>query len=185
MSDVETPKYKILRTEETIEIRKYSPLIIAEVLVNGDRKSAIGDGFRILADYIFGRNDINTKIEMTAPVSQQSNRKIQMTAPIQQKGQGRSWKISFVMPSTFSLDNLPVPIDKRIEIKPISEKVYAVLRFSGLNSDDNIASHEAELKKFLIQKNIPSHDLPLYAFYNPPWTLPFMRRNEILIEISQ
>ena len=169
MSNVETPKYKILTSKGNIEVRRYSPLIIAEVEVYGDRRTTIGDGFRVLADYIFGNNAMETKIEMTAPV--------------QQKGKDQSWKINFVMPSNFSLKDLPTPIDKRVRLKTISERHYAVIKFTGRNSDDNISYHEKELKNYFSQHYHSSIPLPIYAFYNPPRTLPFLRRNEILIEI--
>ena len=107
MSNVEIPDYKILEKTENIEIRRYPPLIIAEVRTIGSREDSIGDGFRILADFIFGNNKEENKISMTTPVTQQEGTKIEMTAPVQQENTGKEWLVSFIMPSKFSMNTLP------------------------------------------------------------------------------
>lgn len=184
MSNVERPKYEVIYSINTIELRKYAPMIIAEVEVEGERKKAINDGFRLLADYIFGNNTVQQEIAMTAPVQQQASLKIAMTAPVQQqKGNGR-WKVSFVMPSQYSIDSLPKPNNERVTLKQIPEKLFIVIIFSGLNSTENIANHELKLMQYLEEQHIEAIGSPKYAFYNPPWTLPFMRRNEIMMEIK-
>ena len=80
MSNVETPKYEGTVLKDNIELRTYAPMIIASVEIKGNRKDAIGEGFRVLADYIFGNNVLDQSISMTAPVQQQSGKKIAMTA---------------------------------------------------------------------------------------------------------
>ncbi|MBH67242.1 MAG: SOUL heme-binding protein [Rhodospirillaceae bacterium] len=169
MSNVEKPKYKIVSRDGSIEIRDYKPLIIAEVRSMGPRKSSISTGFRTLADYIFGNNA--------------SGQEIAMTAPVQQKGGNTEWRISFVMPSKFSLQTLPKPINQNINLKRIPGKRYAVIRFSGNASDENIQSNEAELMKYISHQQLSATTPVIYAFYNPPWTLPFMKRNEVLAEL--
>ncbi|MBA3814559.1 MAG: heme-binding protein [Alphaproteobacteria bacterium] len=109
---------------------------------------------------------------MTAPVIQQAST---------EKGK---WKIRFVMPSDSTMDTLPKPNDSRVELLPISEKRYAVIRFSGFSSQDNLESHLEELRTYLKAQNLRPIDDPVFAFYNPPWTLPFLRRNEVMIEIE-
>ena len=89
LSDVEKPDYKVIQSEQNIEIRQYEPMIIAEVEVDGKREDAIGDGFRLLADYIFGNNTVQQVISMTAPVQQKENQKIAMTAPVQRQSTGK------------------------------------------------------------------------------------------------
>ena len=101
MSNVEKPDYKVIQSEQNIEIRQYEPMIIAEVEVDGKREDAIRDGFRLLADYIFGNNTVEKSISMTTPVQQKENQKIAMTTPVQQQLAGKSWQISFVMPSKY------------------------------------------------------------------------------------
>ena len=120
MSNVEKPDYKVVQSEQNIEIRQYKPMIIAEVEVDGKREDAIRDGFRLIADYIFGNNTVEQNISMTAPVQQKE--KIAMTSPVQQQLSGKSWQISFVMPSKYSMDSLPVPNNNRVRLKEILSK---------------------------------------------------------------
>lgn len=184
MSNVEHPKYKVISSIGNIELRQYSPMIIAEVEVQGERKQAINDGFRLLADYIFGNNTLQDKIAMTAPVQQQNNAKIAMTAPVQQQENQGSWKISFVMPSQYNMQTIPKPNNDRIILKEIPERNYVVIRFSGESSNENIDKHKMQLMQYIKENNIQTVENLKYAFYNPPWTLPFMRRNEIMMQIK-
>ena len=185
MSDVEKPDYKVIQSEQNIEIRQYEPMIIAEVEVDGKREDAIGDGFRLLADYIFGNNTVQQVISMTAPVQQKENQKIAMTAPVQQQSTGKSWQMSFVMPSKYSMDSLPKPNNDRVRLKEILTTKFVVVDFSGTNSNENIAEHEKQLLNYIEANKLKITGSPKYAFYNAPWTLPFMRRNEVMIEINQ
>ena len=185
MSDVEKPDYKVIQSEQNIEIRQYEPMIIAEVEVDGKREDAIGDGFRLLADYIFGNNTVQQVISMTAPVQQKENQNIAMTAPVQQQSTGKSWRMSFVMPSKYSMDSLPVPNNNRVRLKEILTKKFVVIEFSGTNSNENVTEHENQLMNYIEANQIKINGSPKYAFYNPPWSLPFLRRNEVMIEINQ
>ncbi len=170
MSNVEKPKYHVISSQENIEIRKYNPMIIALVEVQGERKEAIKGGFKILADYIFGNNKSKEDIPMTAPVRQQKFQE--------------NWQISFIMPSEYNMETLPQPNNKNISLKELPSKKYIVINFSGMISDQNITLNEEKLKKYIFENEIQSLSTPIYAFYNPPWTLSFMRRNEIMMEIN-
>lgn len=185
MSDVEHPDYEVVSSVDNIEIRQYAPILIAEVEVEGERKEAISDGFRLLADYIFGNNTVNQDIAMTAPVQQQANQKIAMTAPVQQQSSGDAWRVSFVMPSKYSLITIPKPNDDRVNLIEISSRKFIVIRFSGSNTNENVVGHEKKLLKHVKDNQIQTIGSPKYAFYNPPWTLPSMRRNEVMIELEQ
>ena len=185
MSNVEKPDYKVIQSEQNIEIRQYEPMIIAEVEVDGKREDAIGDGFRLLADYIFGNNTVQQVISMTAPVQQKENQNIAMTAPVQQQSTGKSWRMSFVMPSKYSMDSLPVPNNNRVRLKGILAKKFVVIEFSGTNSNENVTEHENQLMNYIEANQIKINGSLKYAFYNPPWSLPFLRRNEVMIEINQ
>ena len=184
MSNVELPKYEVLSSTDNIEIRNYAPMLIAEVSVTGERKKALSDGFRILADYIFGNNTSDNKIQMTTPVQQESSTKIAMTAPVQQQQFDNSWSVSFIMPSEYSIDSLPKPNNPAIKIKRIPSKQFVVIRFAGSNTSINIDEHESKLRDYTRASNIEVLGTAKYAFYNPPWTLPFMRRNEVMLEIK-
>ena len=184
MSEVETPRYEVLDSERNIELRLYQPMIIAEVELSGARKPTIGEGFRLIADYIFGNNKAQLEINMTAPVNQQKKQIISMTAPVQQKMDGQSWKVSFIMPAKYTIDSLPKPNNSRIMLKKVPSKKFLVIRFSGSNSDANLRNHENKLMNYIKTKKIDTTGFPKYAFYNPPWTLPPLRRNEVMVEIN-
>lgn len=163
-------------------------MIVAETTTTGERYAAINDGFRILAAYIFGENKVEQKIAMTAPVTQQADakgQKIAMTAPVTQEASAKpnEWTIRFVMPASYTLATLPRPNDKRIKILEIPAFKAVVIQFSGFNMDNNLKKHEAELMAWIKKSNIKVSGNPTYAFYNPPWTPPFMKRNEIIIKI--
>ena len=122
MSNVEQAKYDVIETHGAIELRDYDPMIVAEVSVPGDRENAIGDGFRLIADYIFGNNITSQNVSMTAPVIQQPSDKIAMTAPItQQAGEGL-WAVQFVMPSDYTMQTLPKPNNTDVILKEIAGK---------------------------------------------------------------
>lgn len=180
VSSVEQPKYQVISSEDNFEVRRYEPMIIAEVIIEGKREDSISTGFRLLADYIFGNN-----ISMTAPVTQQQSQKIAMTAPVSQRTDGSGWAVNFVMPSQYSMESLPKPNNEDVILKEISAKTFAVIRFSGLNKNKNIAKHEKKLQVYISENKLVSLSAPVYAFYNPPWTVPFLRRNEVMIEVNK
>ncbi len=184
MSRVEQPDYKIAMAEGAIEIRSYGPMIAAEAEVKGERKAAISEGFRLIAAYIFGANRPNAKIAMTAPVQQQSTQKIAMTAPVTQQTTGDSWTVRFIMPSSWTLETLPAPNDPRVTLKPMPAKRMLAIRFSGSASDSLIQTKTDELRRYAADKKLATTGEPLLAFYNPPWTLPFFRRNEVMLELA-
>jgi len=184
MSNVEKPDYVVTLSKNNIEIREYKPMITASVRVSGERKEAIRKGFRLVADYIFGNNAISTKIAMTAPVEQRESQKIAMTAPVQQQLDGQSWEISFVMPKEYSINTLPTPKNSEVTLAEIASKQFVVIKFSGRNTDSNIEQYTTRLEKFAVDNSIKTIGSPKYAFYNPPWTLPFLRRNEVMLELA-
>lgn len=184
MSHVEQPNYKLIRSEGNIEIRDYSPMILAEVEVSGERKQAIREGFKILADYIFGNNTSKIKMEMTAPVTNEISEKMAMTAPVLQEQHMNKWKVRFVMPKKYSLDSLPKPNSKDVMLIPLPARRFAVIRFSGLADNESIKLHTDKLKAYIVAEKLNQIGEAALAFYNPPWTLPFLRRNEVMIEIG-
>jgi glycosyltransferase involved in cell wall biosynthesis len=184
MSNVEQAKYTVIKKQANIEIRDYPPMIVAQVALSGDRKNAIREGFQVIANYIFGNNISAAKVKMTAPVTQQKNEKIAMTAPVIQAADGKSWIIRFVMPTSFTMETLPKPKNDSVKIKEMSESRYAVIRFSGMAGRQSLQKNTAALDSFIKTNHLKSISQPIYAFFNPPWTLPFLRRNEIMIEVQ-
>jgi hypothetical protein len=185
MSNVEQARYDVFETHGAIETRDYAPMIVAEVSVTGDREKAISDGFRLIADYIFGNNISSQEVAMTAPVIQQPSEKIAMTAPVIQQGDEGLWVVRFVMPSSYTMQTLPKPNNSEVILKQIAGKRFAVIRFSGLARDKSLEAHTKELEAFILENNLQTVSEPTYAFFNPPWTLPFLRRNEVMIEINR
>lgn len=183
MSLVEQPAYTVVRSFEDMEVRDYPPMIVAEVEVSGERKEAINAGFRQIADYIFGNNSPARKIPMTAPVTQQAGEKVAMTAPVSQQAAGGIWKVRFVMPSGYTLETLPTPNNAAVKLVAVRAERFAAIRFSGLAGDETIARYKQRLFDRLAEQALKSEGEAVMAFYNPPWTLPFLRRNEILVKI--
>jgi len=187
MSQVKEPSYKVMEKADNIEVREYAPVLVAEVTVKGERSDAISAGFRLLADFIFGNNAPNQKIAMTAPVIQQQGEKIAMTAPViqQQTDAIDQWKVQFIMPAEYTLQTLPKPNNPQIRIFEAPAKQYAVIRFSGFGGTSSLQEHTEELMKFITARKLKTRGPPIYAFYNPPWTLPFFRRNEVMLELEK
>lgn len=168
-----------------IEIRRYGPRIAAQTSVSGDGEDARRAGFRRLAGYIFGANHRNTKIAMTAPVAQHGE-KIAMTAPVAQSNTGGTGNsvIRFYMPSKWSMDTLPEPDDSSVTVLEVPAQRFAVLRFSGDRSPATITAKSAELLQALYNSEFTSDGPPVAWFYDPPWTLPFRRRNEVAVPLT-
>jgi hypothetical protein len=181
------PAFTVSDKVDGIELRDYAPALAAEVQVKGARKEAINQGFRLIADFIFGNNTAQTKVAMTAPVIQQAtSQKIAMTTPVIQQGEGGAWVVQFIMPSEYTVETLPKPNNKEVKIKPIPARQMAVIRFSGSTKDDHkIAEKTAELEAYIVTKKLKTKGAPVLAFYDPPWTLPFLRRNEVMLEIRK
>ena len=184
MSRVEQPSYNVVDSWGDIELRDYPGLIAAEVEAPGERKQAINAGFRMIADYIFGNNAPRQKIAMTAPVTQQPRESIAMTAPVSQQVSGNIWRVRFIMPSSYTLETLPTPNNPEVKLIKVPAERVAAIRFSGLAGDDSITHHRQLLLERIAREGLTIHGEPTLAFYNPPWTLPFLRRNEILAKVS-
>lgn len=185
---IEEPKFSVIEQEASFELRQYESQLIAEVLVEGSRDEASNKGFRLIADFIFGNNEgtqkESQKIAMTAPVTVEP-RKIAMTVPVTvDQSDDKSWRVQFVMPKEYTLETLPKPKSSLVKIKEIPSKRYAVIVFSGLNNAEKIENNTKQLREWMQTKQLQAIGSPQLARYNPPWTLPPWRRNEILIEVS-
>ncbi|UFZ04135.1 heme-binding protein [Bradyrhizobium ontarionense] len=180
MSRVEHPRYEVVSRDGEFEVRAYAPMIIAEADVHGARKPAIEEGFRIIAGYIFGANQGRMKIAMTAPVQQQAS----AASTTHDMTSSDRWTVSFVMPASWSLDILPPPADARIKLTALPAQRLVAITFAGSTSDGIIAEKTRELRDYVQRKGLTVTGTPLLAFYNPPWTLPMLRRNEVMLACS-
>lgn len=186
---VEEPPYVAEVLADGVQIRRYGRRIAAQTTVDADEEAARSAGFRRLAAYIFGANHQRDRIAMTAPVGQQqyidTSRKIAMTAPVAQHGiPDRGWVIRFYMPTGSTLESLPVPDDEHVELVEVPPETVAVLRFTGDRGAESIARHTAQLRDTLRDYGFAADGDPSAWFYDPPWTLPCRRRNEIAIPVE-
>ncbi|MCA6285725.1 heme-binding protein [Phenylobacterium sp.] len=181
----EQPPYEVLGRIGDAEIRRYAPQIAAETVVEGPVETARNEGFRRVAGYIFGDNTAKASVAMTAPVVQGrepsgGSQSIAMTAPVVQQPAGAgSWSIQFIMPSKYTMATLPQPNDPRVRLVEIPARTFAVVRFSGLGREDAVARHEKALDAALAGSSWRAVGEPVTWYYDPPWTVPFLRRNEV------
>jgi hypothetical protein len=183
---IEEAKYKVLEREGDFELRQYQPHIVAETLVEGDFQEVGNEGFRRLYDYISGKNRKQQTIPMTAPVSQEaSSEKIPMTAPVNQEQVGGKWRITFLMPSKYTLETLPEPADPRVQLTKVPGLLMAALSYSGTWSRGRYEEKEKRLKELIRQKGLKIEGEPIFARYNPPFMPWFLRRNEVLIPVAR
>ena len=182
---VEEPKFTLAIRDGPFEIRDYQAAVVAEVTVTGDRREAASKGFRLLAGYIFGGNRRHQSIAMTAPVAQErAGQKIAMTAPVTQTQQDGAWVVRFTMPSAYSLETLPEPNDPRVHLRVVSPARFAVDRFSGLADKKSVDAKTADLEGSVRAHGLHAIGPASLAQYDPPWTLWFMRRNEVMIPVA-
>jgi len=182
---IEKAKYSVLEKEGRFELRLYEPCIVAETVVGSDFGEAGNIAFRRLYKYISGENRTRESIAMTAPVSQESrSEKIAMTAPVNQQRSGDKWVISFLMPSKYTIETLPEPSDPTVTLRGIPARKMASVRYSGTWSRKRYEDRRARLEQFIKSRNWRITGEPIFARYDPPFQLPFLRRNEVLIPVE-
>lgn len=187
----EEPRFSIIEKSEPFELRSYAPQLIAEVKVEGDLDAASSQGFRLIAAFIFGQNQVSEKISMTAPVAIETaqSTKIAMTVPVgieasKDSAKGVSqWVFSFVMPSEYTMATLPKPLNPLVSIRELPAQRRAAITFSGFYNEAKVLEKTNALEAWIKSKQWQSIGNPQFARYNPPWSIPFMRRNEILITV--
>lgn len=182
---IEEAKYTTSVKEDRFEIRDYAPHILAETIVEGDLEGAGSKAFNRLFQYISGNNQTQVKLDMTAPVSQKpETQKIAMTAPVsQQRIQGK-WAVSFMMPASYTLDTLPEPVDPNVTLREVPSQRIAAVRYSGFWSEKNFLQNKLELISWIERKGLTIVGEPVWARYNSPFSLWFLRRNEVLIPVE-
>ena len=203
LMSTEEPSHRVVETYPELELRRYAPHLVAETVVDAGFDKAGNRAFGILADYIFGKNRGETKIEMTAPVTQQpaaageqtEGQKIEMTAPVTQRPADRGssasavgaerYVVSFVMPQRFTMETLPEPVDPRVELRREPERLMAVRRYSGRWTKENYREEERKLLEAVRERGYEPIGAPVYARYNSPFSLWFMRRNEVMVEVRE
>lgn len=173
----ETPRYVVEQKIGDAELRNYDSHVLARVTVGGSQRGALTEGFRVLAGYIFGGNEGAQSVAMTSPVTQSVT--IDMTAPVSQSSEGGSWTVTFMMPSEYTLNDLPKPKSGRVAFEQVPARKMLVLEFSGLAPDARLRRKSGELKQMAQTHAINITGSPVYMFYDDPMTLPWNRRNEV------
>ncbi|SEM76921.1 SOUL heme-binding protein [Syntrophus gentianae] len=182
---IEEATYKVLKQDNNFEIRDYAPHIIAETVVEGNFEEAGNKAFRTLFRYISGENRSREKVAMTAPVSQKrKGEEIKMTAPVGQRSVQEKWAVSFMMPTSYTLETLPEPEDPRVTLRHVPARRMAAVRYSGFWSEKNYLRYKLELESWIREQGLSIAGEPLWARYNSPFSPWFLRRNEILIPIK-
>jgi len=183
---LEEADYSVIFKTDQFEIRQYEPYIVAETFVEGDFDDVSSVGFRRLFDYISGNNRSQTKIEMTSPVTQESqSEKIEMTAPVTQEKVSGRYRITFLMPSRFTMQTLPQPLDKDVRLKTMPARWIAANRYSGTWSRSRYESHETALIEWIQGQGLKPSGEPVFARYDAPFIPWFLRRNEVLVPIQK
>ncbi len=161
----EEPKYKIIKSSEIYEIRRYNDRLAVEIEYSNE-----DSGFRYLFNYISGENIKSEKVKMTVPVTQST--------------QNKRMKMQFYLPSNFTKQNAPEPINERVKLVIIKGGDYAVIKYSGRLNNKNYSKYYEKLKDQLIEDKINYTEPPIRATFNGPFTLPILRRNEIMMKID-
>lgn len=183
--NLEEPSYTVIEKKDGYEVRQYKDYIIAETEVTGNYDKGLNQGFSVIADYIFGNNTTKTSISMTAPVLESRSEKISMTVPvINTVDSEKTRKISFVLPSKYTLETLPKPNNSAVSLKEVKGRKVAVRRFTWYATEKRITKQTDILEKKLVADKVTITDVPQVAQYNPPLSFPFTLRNEIIIPIE-
>ena len=170
---LETPKYELIRKDGQFEIRQYKPIIVAGTKVQTDYKKATYTGFRRIANYIFGGNEKTLEIAMTAPVISNS--------PVDVES---AYEVIFIMPSAYTLDDLPEPNNSNVELSQRDLRKVASIVLGGWATETRAEYFHNRLMKWLSDQQMKPEGKYMVAQYNSPWMLPPFRKNEILVRIK-
>lgn len=185
----EEASYHVIAKYGNIEIREYGEFVVIETDVEASYDEAGSIAFKKLFAYISGENGSQTKIAMTAPVvsregSALDGEKVAMTSPVIGEKQGQGWRYSFVLPAGYTLENAPVPSNPEVKLAVMPRKKVAVIRYSGPWKERAMHEKSEELIEWIRINGLERLSTPRSAGYDPPWTLSFLRRNEIMIDVK-
>lgn len=184
----EEPDFSILKDQGRFQVREYEPLVVVETMVDAGFNEAAKIAFKRLFGYISGANGAEQEFAMTAPVmaldgNSSRGEKIPMTAPVTGEKSTLGWRFAFVLPAEHSLENVPTPTNPDVKPAQVPARKVAVVRYSGSWSETGYQKELKMLQDWMQQNQLEAASLPRVARYDPPWTLPFLRRNEIMIDI--
>ncbi len=182
----EEPQHEVIFDDSHgFQVRQYGATVQARTMVQGDRDSAMDEGFRRLAGYIFGENSQKKQFEMTTPVLQNKSETLSMTTPVLQSKTASGWEMAFVLPSDVSREEAPVPQDGRIEVVDVPGKLMATLRYTGNQTEEKGNAKTAELLELVKEHGYKAKSDVVWAQYDQPFAIPFLKRNEVQVEIER
>jgi hypothetical protein len=183
----EEPDYTVVYRDGDLEYRQYEPYLVSETVIDTarDADAASKEGFRRLFRYITGANKSQSKIAMTTPVSQSASEKISMTVPVQQAAAENGWRVSFALPADYTMETAPQPADPRVYVREVPGRLMAVKRFAGRWTESNYTENERELERLLAEQDLALVGEIERAAYNAPFSLPFFRRNEVMVAVNR
>jgi DNA gyrase inhibitor GyrI len=158
--------YRVVRADGPFEVRDYPPLVVVETPMQG-RDSGMNGSFTRLFKFITGGNESKAKIAMTTPVFMTGNES--------------NATMAFVMPAKFPVEKVPKPADSRVKVRELAAGRFAVMRFSGGRNANNEKQSLDQLKQWITSERMPELSPPVYGYFDPPWTPPFLRRNEVML----
>ncbi len=192
-SGYEEAAHEVLLDDGEFEVRQYEDALVARTVTTGDLSEAGSAAFRRLGGYIFGKNVTRDSVAMTTPVFQEEvqpaagpeSESIAMTTPVfQEEAAEGTWVQTFVLPREYTMDTLPVPTDPNVELAAVTGIKVAVVRYSGLRSIRSIEAQTERLRAWMVENGLVATGPPRSAAYDPPWTIPFFRRNEVQIPVE-
>lgn len=186
-SMLEQPYYTVIaRLGDAVEIRDYAPRTYAESSVPADGPEPRRDAFRLLFNYIAGANAGENKIDMTIPVAtERPGAKIDMTAPVSTSNEGSDYRMRFFLPSKFTEENAPAPTNPAVRIGTVPARIEAAIRYTGSQSEEKNIVMRARLLDALAESTWKPTGTPSAMFYNPPFSVPFLRRNEAIVAVEK
>jgi len=183
----EEPRYEVLLSEGGVELRRYQKMLLARTYVAGTRKSAVEEGFRRLAGYIFGENHVTTTLSPTMPghVSGETNETLSMTSPVFQEQAIDGWTLSFFLPSNQTFKTAPRPNDPSVKLKEVASRLVAVKAYAGNNTEERRAEAARALCAWVERNSYVPESPVFWAQYNAPFIIPFFKKNEAQVVVSQ
>ncbi|MHC4743486.1 MAG: SOUL family heme-binding protein [Planctomycetota bacterium] len=182
---IEKAKYEVIDKKGKFEVRLYAPQILAETIVDSDFDEAGNIAFRRLYSYISGENRTRESIKMTAPVNQKkTSQKIAMTAPVNMEKTAGKYSVTFLMPSKYTMQTLPEPLNPEVRLREMQARKIAAVRYSGSWSKEKYEAKRELLEQFIKEKGLRITGPDIFARYDPPFQLSFLRRNEVLYPVE-